>query len=121
MAGAGVSQEVLGSTAQTVSNGISGLSSTISSSPSNRNGGGIDNETGSLGEFQPSVLITRPKAIPPSDYNMQVGLPDNNSGTVGSFSGYIKAGAVKQSAVNGLPRQAVDEIIQLLRSGVYTQ
>lgn len=121
MAGAGVSQSVLSGGAQIASNGISGLSSTLSSAASSRNGGGIDNETGSLGDFQPSILITRPKAIPPSDYNMQVGLPDNNSGTVGSFNGYIKAGAIKQSAVSGLPRQAMDEIDQMLRAGVYTQ
>lgn len=119
--GAGFSSQVLGGTATVASNAIGGLSGSFSGTPPSRNGGGIDNETGSLGDFQPSIIITRPIALAPSDYNMQVGLPDNSSGTVGSFNGYIKAGAIKQSAVSGLPRQVIDEISQMLRAGVYTQ
>lgn len=86
--------------------------------------GGMDSETGSLGYLHPFLLITRPIAAAPEDYDELVGNPDFRSGKVSSFNGYIKVGSVKNKEFmigKSIPRQAMNEIEQLLRGGVYTE
>lgn len=120
--GAGAVAGVVGSVAQSV------VENSITTPPVqdyqyNRSGG-MDSETGSLGYLQPFLLITRPIAQAPEDYNELVGNPDYRSGKVSSFNGYIKVGSVKNEdfmSVNSIPRQAMNEIVQLLRGGVYIE
>lgn len=86
---------------------------------------GMDSETGSLGYLHPFLLISRPKPEAPSDYNELVGSPDFRSGKFGTFQGYVKVGSIKNTNTNNangvIPRQAMNEIEQLLRGGVYTE
>ena len=86
--------------------------------------GGLSSETGSLGEFQPHVVITRPQPKAPAGYNSMIGKPDYRNVSVGSMTGYIKIGAISKGAGAGnqnIPKEAMDEIDQLLKAGVYTR
>ena len=86
--------------------------------------GGLSSETGSLGEFQPHVVITRPQPKAPAGYNSMIGKPDYRNVNIGSMTGYIKIGAISKSAGAGnqnIPKEAMDEIDQLLKAGVYTR
>ena len=86
--------------------------------------GGLSSETGSLGEFQPHVVITRPQPKAPAGYNSMIGKPDYRNVNIGSMSGYIKIGAISKGAGAGnqnIPKEAMDEIDQLLKAGVYTR
>ena len=91
-----------------------------------RNGGGVDNETGSLGDFTPHLLISRPQAVAPPEYNDIIGSPDFRKVKLSNMQGYFKVGAFESRNVSneafrdGIPREAFNEIEQILRTGVYT-
>ena len=107
-----------------ISNSLNSVQSM--SGQSSRTVGGLNSDTGSMGEFQPHVVITRPVPKAPEGYNKMVGKPDYRITKVGEMSGYIKVGSIASQnevapLVNGIPKEAMDEIDQLLKAGVYTR
>ena len=107
-----------------ISNSLNSVQSM--SGQSSRTVGGLNSDTGSMGEFQPHVAITRPVPKAPEGYNKMVGKPDYRITKVGEMSGYIKVGSIASQnevapLVNGIPKEAMDEIDQLLKAGVYTR
>ena len=107
-----------------ISNSLNSVQSM--SGQSSRTVGGLNSDTGSMGEFQPHVTITRPVPKAPEGYNKMVGKPDYRITKVGNMSGYIKVGSIASQnevapLVNGIPKEAMDEIDQLLKAGVYTR
>ena len=104
-----------------LSNGISVPQ--ISTTPSSRNSG-MDSETGSMSDFEPAVYIVRPDSLAPAGYNNMVGTPDFTSGKIGDFDtdsmNYIKAGAITDGSFK-MPQKALDEIITMLKGGVYIE
>lgn len=107
-----------------ISNSLNSVQSM--SGQSSRTVGGLNSDTGSMGEFQPHVVITRPVPKAPEGYNKMVGKPDYRITNVGAMNGYIKVGAISSQnevapLVNGIPKEAMDEIDQLLKAGVYTR
>ena len=107
-----------------ISNSLNSVQSM--SGQSSRTVGGLNSDTGSMGEFQPHVVITRPVPKAPEGYNKMVGKPDYRIVKVGEMSGYIKVGSIASQnevapLVNGIPKEAMDEIDQLLKAGVYTR
>ena len=107
-----------------ISNSLNSVQSM--SGQSSRTVGGLNSDTGSMGEFQPHVTITRPVPKAPEGYNKMVGKPDYRITKVGQMNGYIKVGSIASQnevapLVNGIPKEAMDEIDQLLKAGVYTR
>lgn len=116
MAGASMAGGMLSNGLNTVS-GLSGHTPSMTS-------GGLSSETGSLGDFTAYITLTRPQPKAPAGYNSMIGKPDYRNVSVGSMSGYIKIGAISKGAGSGnqnIPKEAMDEIDQLLKAGVYTR
>lgn len=80
--------------------------------------GGTSNESGSLDELFPYLLITRPMSAAPSNYEEYVGMPSYKSANLGSISGFTKVAAIKPSSMANAPKY-LDEIIAQLKAGVY--
>ena len=116
MAGASMASGMLSNGLNTVS-GLSGHTPSMTS-------GGLSSETGSLGDFTAYITLTRPQPKAPAGYNSMIGKPDYRNVSIGSMSGYIKIGAISKGAGAGnqnIPKEAMDEIDQLLKAGVYTR
>lgn len=116
VAGASMASGMLSNGLNTVS-GLSGHTPSMTS-------GGLSSETGSLGDFTAYITLTRPQPKAPAGYNSMIGKPDYRNVSIGSMSGYIKIGAISKSAGAGnqnIPKEAMDEIDQLLKAGVYTR
>ncbi len=75
-----------------ISNSLNSVQSM--SGQSSRTVGGLNSDTGSMGEFQPHVVITRPVPKAPEGYNKMVGKPDYRITKVGDMNGYIKVGGI---------------------------
>ena len=116
MAGASMASGML-------SNGLNAVSGLSGHTPS-MTSGGLSSETGSLGDFTAYITLTRPQPKAPAGYNSMIGKPDYRNVNIGSMSGYIKIGAISKGAGAGnqnIPKEAMDEIDQLLKAGVYTR
>ena len=80
--------------------------------------GGTNDESGSLDELHPYLLITRPVSVEPSNYEDYVGVPSAASKKLSTCSGFTQIAAVKPEALTNPPKY-VNEILSLLQSGVY--
>lgn len=81
--------------------------------------GGI---TPTIAQYAPQypfmVVATRKTVRPENELNL-VGYPSGASGTVGSFSGFLKASAVKLRGLSGATKTELDMITRALRQGIY--
>lgn len=103
---------------------VGGLSNAISSSDNNPSGsfsgGGMSDESGSLGRLNCKLSVSRPEPVVPAGYDMMVGSPSFNTLYVKDIEGYFKVGAIENSDVS-IPNEAFEEVEQLLREGVYSE
>lgn len=82
-------------------------------------GGAISGNAGFLTEYQPYLIFARPSAAYPDDYNHFYGKPANITRKLSTLSGFT---SIKEIVVNGFAsatESEKDEIINLLRGGVY--
>ena len=121
-AGAPVMMGIAQKTTSDVLGEIGGLANGLQApdyySGSTSGGGGMNDESGSLGLLNCHLVISRPIPVAPNDYNIMIGRPDFKSLYVKDLSGYFKVGAINNSNVN-IPAEAMREVEQLLKAGVY--
>lgn len=80
--------------------------------------GHLGSNHGFLGNYTPSLIISRPVQSFPEGYNPNKGRPSNIGGTLGSFSGYTSVTSIKLDGVVATDAE-LSEIRQLLAGGVY--
>lgn len=80
--------------------------------------GSIGGSSGLMGGFTPYLLIERPAQSFPAKNNKLQGRPSNIGGTLSSFSGYTEVSELLTHNINATDSE-LDEIKELLRSGVY--
>ena len=77
--------------------------------------------TSGIGAYLPKTIYWRydiHQPMEPADFNALYGRPSTASGTVGSFSGFLKCKTAKLNTGGMLDAEA-DEVAQLLKSGVF--
>lgn len=85
---------------------------------SNGRSGNISANSGFLDNMKPYLIIERPIQSLANNYNKFVGYPSNITSTLGQLSGFTQ---IESVISNGLtcPQAEQDEIIRLLKEGVY--
>ena len=79
---------------------------------------GCSDETGSMDELFPYLLITRPVNVEPADYEDYGGIPSSDSVTLNTCNGFTQIRAVHPDTMANAPKY-IDEIIAQLQAGVY--
>lgn len=79
---------------------------------------GSSDETGSMDELFPYLLITRPVNVEPTDYEDYGGIPSSDSVTLNMCNGFTQIRAVHPDTMANAPKY-IDEIISQLQAGVY--
>ena len=79
---------------------------------------GSSDETGSMDELFPYLLITRPVNVEPIDYEDYGGIPSSDSVTLNMCNGFTQIRAVHPDTMQNAPKY-INEIISQLQAGVY--
>lgn len=89
----------------------------FSAKPSVSRSGGFNGITGFLGQLQPYILRTMPKAYIPNEQNKFIGYPSFTTKTLGAISGYNEIASIH---LENIPATGAEltEIEDLLKGGV---
>lgn len=80
--------------------------------------GGFGGSSGLMGHQVPYLILTVPRMCTPGDQDQMIGYPSYVTKTLGDLSGYVQVDTIHLA---GIPasRAEQDEIVALLREGVY--
>lgn len=91
---------------------------TMSAKKQIQRSGNITGASGVLGVMKPYIIIERPIQSLASGYNKFVGYPSNITSTLGELKGFTQIESVISNELK-CPQAEQDEIIRLLKEGVY--
>ena len=91
---------------------------TMSAKKQIQRSGNITGASGVLGVMTPYIIIERPIQSLASGYNKFVGYPSNITSTLGELKGFTQIESVISNELK-CPQAEQDEIIRLLKNGVY--
>lgn len=106
------SQMVMGNYVSATNIAVTGLSPTIEKA------GRLDSNSGNISVLKPYLIVERPMWQKPSNYGDYKGETSYIFDKLSNLSGYVEVEEVK-SELNGVPKEARDTIIDLLKEGVY--
>lgn len=81
--------------------------------------GGNAGNLGYFGVQKPMFIVIRRACVRPQNEKEVIGYPSGQGGTVGSFSGYLKCSAFKIADGFTGSQQELNEIIDIMSSGIY--
>lgn len=94
------------------------LQNALPSVPNVHRSANVTDETGTMDELFPYLLITRPVNVEPADYEDYGGIPSSESVSLSLCNGFTQIAAVHPDSMATAPKY-VNEIIALLQAGVY--